>query len=136
MSSFSEAWSGSLNSLVFFTFGMVVVQNLELLTNSGWVFAILSLTVVRMAAVALALFGTGLRAASVLFMGWFGPRGPASIVLGLILVKKTALIPGQEVIEGAVIATVLLSIVAHGATTNIGIRLYANRVGVMSSTIA
>jgi NhaP-type Na+/H+ or K+/H+ antiporter len=129
MSSFSEAWGGSLNSLVFFVFGMVVVQNLDLLTASSWVYAVLSLTVVRMVAVAISLIGAGLRPASVVFIGWFGPRGLASIVLGLILVKKTALIPGQEVIEGAVMATVLLSIVAHGLTTNLGIRLYADRVG-------
>jgi len=129
MSSFSEAWGGSLNSLVFFVFGMVVVQNVELLTMSSWVFAVLSLTVVRMVAVAISLLGAGLRPASVVFIGWFGPRGLASIVLGLILVKKAAVIPGQEVIEGAVMATVLLSIVAHGLTTNLGIRLYTKRVG-------
>jgi NhaP-type Na+/H+ or K+/H+ antiporter len=78
------------------------------------------------------LIGAGLRPASVAFIGWFGPRGLASIVLGLILVKKSALIPGEEVIQGAVIATVLLSIVAHGLTTNLGIRLYANRVGELA----
>ena len=108
---------------------MVVVQNVELLTVSSWVFAALSLTVVRMVAVAISLIGAGLRPASVVFIGWFGPRGLASIVLGLILVKKAAVIPGQEVIEGAVMATVLLSIVAHGLTTNLGIRLYTKRVG-------
>ncbi|MBT5866333.1 MAG: hypothetical protein HOH42_12265 [Ilumatobacter sp.] len=42
------------------------------------------------------------------------------------------MISGQEVIEGAVIATVLLSIVAHGLTTNLGITLYTNRVGALS----
>lgn len=131
MENFSEAWGGSLNSLVFFTFGMVVVQNVDQLTLSSWVFAALSLTVVRMLAVAISLIGTGLRPASVLFIGWFGPRGLASIVLGLILVKKGAFIPGQEIIEGAVMATVLLSIVAHGVTTNIGIRWYADRVGAL-----
>jgi len=131
MSNFSEAWGGSLNSLVFFVFGMVVVQEFELLTVSSWVYALLSLTVVRMAAVAISLIGAGLRPASVVFIGWFGPRGLASIVLGLILVKQSALIPGQEVIEGAIIATVLLSVVAHGLTTNLGIRLYATRVAAL-----
>jgi NhaP-type Na+/H+ or K+/H+ antiporter len=131
MSTFSDAWGGSLNSLVFFTFGIVVVQDLDQLTMSSWMYAVLSLTVVRMLAVAISLIGAGMRPASVLFMGWFGPRGLASIVLGLILVKKLALIPGQEIIEGAVMATVLLSIVAHGVTTNLGIRLYADRVGAL-----
>lgn len=134
MESFSEAWGGSLNSLVFFTFGMVVVQDLDQLTLSSLVFAVLSLAVVRMLAVAISLIGAGLRPASVLFIGWFGPSGLASIVLGLILVKKGALIPGQEIIEGAVMATVLLSVVAHGVTTNIGIKLYAGRVGALPPT--
>jgi NhaP-type Na+/H+ or K+/H+ antiporter len=128
MSSFSEAWGGSLNSLVFFMFGIVVIQDLDQLTMSSWVYAVLSLTVVRMVAVAISLIGAGLRPASVIFIGWFGPRGLASIVLGLILIKKDALIPGLDVIQGAVMATVLLSIVAHGLTTNLGIRLYADRV--------
>ena len=117
--------------MVFFVFGMVVVQNFDLLTMSSWVYAALSLTAVRIAAVAISLIGAGLRPASVIFMSWFGPRGLASIVLGLILVKKAALIPGQEVIEGEAIATVLLSIVAYGFTTNLGIRLYTNRVGAL-----
>ena len=134
MESFSEAWGGSLNSLVFFTFGMVVVQDLDQITVGSWTFAVLSLTAVRLLAVAIALLGAGLRPASVVFIGWFGPRGLASIVLGLILVKKSALIPGQEVIEGAVMATVLLSIVAHGMTTNIGIKWYANRVDALPPT--
>ena len=131
MESFSEAWGGSLNSLVFFTFGMVVVQDLDRLTLSSWVYAALSLVVVRILAVAISLIGAGLRPVSVLFIGWFGPRGLASIVLGLILVKKHALIPGQEIIESAVTATVLLSILAHGVTTNIGIRWYADRLGTL-----
>ncbi len=132
MSGFSEAWGGSLNSFVFFVFGMVVFQNFKLLTMSSWVFAVLSLAVVRMVAVAISLLGAGLRPASVFFIGWFGPRGLASIVLGPILMKKAAVIPGQEVIEGAVMATVLLSFAVYGLTTNLGTRFYTKRVGQLS----
>lgn len=128
MEDFSDAWGGLLNSLVFFTFAMVAVGELDQLTMASWVYAVLSLTAVRMIAVAISLLGAGLRPASVLFIGWFGPRGLASIVLGLLLIKKDAVILGQEVIEGAVIATVLLSIAAHGLTTNPGIRIYATRI--------
>ncbi|MCP3857921.1 MAG: sodium:proton exchanger [Actinomycetia bacterium] len=132
MQDFSDAWGGLLNSLVFFTFAMVAVGELDQLTAASWVYAVISLTAVRMLAVAISLLGAGLRPASVLFIGWFGPRGLASIVLGLLLIKKDAVIPGQEVIEGAVIATVLMSIAAHGLTTNPGIRIYATRVANLS----
>ena len=54
------------------------------------VYAVLSLTVVRMLPVAVALVGTGLNRATVLFMGWFGPRGLASIVLGLVFLEEEA----------------------------------------------
>ncbi len=128
MQDFSDAWGGLLNSLVFFTFAMVAVGELDQLTAASWVYAVISLTAVRMLAVAISLLGAGLQHASVLFIGWFGPRGLASIVLGLILIKKNAVIPGQEIIEGAVIATVLLSIAAHGLTTNPGIKIYATRI--------
>lgn len=132
MQDFSDAWGGLLNSLVFFTFAMVAVGELDQLTAASWVYAVISLTAVRMLAVAISLLGAGLRPASLLFIGWFGPRGLASIVLGLILIKKDAVIPGQEIIEGAVIATVLLSIAAHGLTTNPGIKIYATRVTDLS----
>ncbi|MGI9594850.1 MAG: cation:proton antiporter [Acidimicrobiales bacterium] len=127
MQGFSQAWGQALNHLVFFTFGMVIVTELGSISGAIWLYAALSLTMVRVLAVAIAMIGSGLRRSSVLFVGWFGPRGLASIVLGLILIKKEALIPGQEVVELAVVATVLLSIVAHGITTAPGIAAYASR---------
>ena len=97
-------------------------------TPAVLLYAVLSLTVVRMAPVALALLGTGLSRTTVLFMGWFGPRGLASIVLALVyLVHETGL-PGTSTIRIAVMATVLLSIFAHGLTAQPGINLYARRI--------
>ena len=58
-------------------------------------YAVLSLTLVRMVPVALALAGTGLSRTTVLFMGWFGPRGLASIVLGLVYLEQQAHLPGS-----------------------------------------
>src|SRR5215213_9981452 len=79
---FTEAEGQLLNLSVFFIFGVLVVGLLESLSWEVAVYALLSLTLVRMLPVALSLYGTHLRGISVLFAGWFGPRGLASIVLG------------------------------------------------------
>jgi len=97
-------------------------------------YAILSLTVVRMLPVAIALIGTRLDPASILFMGWFGPRGLASIVLGLVFLEEEANFPGEETIKLAVMATVMLSILAHGFSALPGIDLYARRVAELDAT--
>lgn len=58
-------------------------------------YAIVSLTLMRMVPVGFALAGTGLSQATVVFMGWFGPRGLASIVLGLVYLEQQANLPGE-----------------------------------------
>jgi sodium/proton antiporter, CPA1 family (TC 2.A.36) len=97
-------------------------------------YAILSLTVVRMVPVAIALIGTRLNAASILFMGWFGPRGLASIVLGLVFMEKKAHLPCEETIRLAVMVTVMLSIFAHGFSALPGIDLYASKVAELDAS--
>ena len=82
----------------------------------------------RMLPVALALIGSGLSRPTVLFMGWFGPRGLASIVLGLVYLKSEINLPGEPTIRLAILTTVLLSIFAHGLSARPGIRLYARKV--------
>ena len=94
-------------------------------------YALASLTLVRMLPVALALRGTGLSRASVLFVGWFGPRGLASIVLGLVYLEQQAALPGERTIGLAVMATVMISIVAHGLTALPGISLYERAVAAL-----
>ncbi|MGE3703555.1 MAG: hypothetical protein AB7G08_33245 [Hyphomicrobiaceae bacterium] len=86
-------------------------------------YAGLSLTAVRMIPVALSLFGAGLKWPSILFIGWFGPRGLASIVLGLVFLEREIHLPVEATLRSAVIATVLLSIFAHGLTTRLGIAM-------------
>ncbi|WP_432875085.1 cation:proton antiporter [Kribbella sp. CA-245084] len=78
--------------------------------------AVLSLTVVRMAPVALSLLGTGLDRRTVVFMGWFGPRGLASVVFALLAVEQLGNIPVVERAVAAVALTVFLSVVLHGVT--------------------
>src|SRR5271157_4394485 len=111
---FAEEWGQMFNVAVFFMFGMVVVRDWSQLTPASWVYAVLSLTVVRMLPVAVALIGTHLSRPSVIFMGWFGPRGLASIVLGLVYLEEELHLPGEPAIRAAVMATVVLSIFLHG----------------------
>jgi NhaP-type Na+/H+ or K+/H+ antiporter len=130
---FTEAEGQLLNLSVFFIFGVLVVGLVESL---GWqvaLYALLSLTVIRMLPVALSLYGTHLRGISVLFAGWFGPRGLASIVLGLIVVEKAPLLPGRDEIELVVASTVLLSVLLHGVTAAPLSAVYARRVEGMAA---
>ena len=124
---FAEDWGQLFGYAVFFLFGMVVGQEWRAFTPVLLLHALLSLTLVRMLPVALALLGTRLTRASVLFIGWFGPRGLASIVLGLVYLEHEARLPGEETIRLAVIVTVLASIFAHGLSTRPGIAAYAHR---------
>ena len=107
---------------------MVVVRDWHGIDLRIALYAVLSLTVVRMVPVALALIGSGLERSTVLFMGWFGPRGLASIVLGLVFLEREIELSGESTIRLATIATVLLSIFAHGLSAQPGIALYARRV--------
>ena len=130
---FTEDWGQLLNLAVFFFFGIRVAFAWPEFGMSHMLYAILSLTVVRMLPVALALAGTRLSRATVLFMGWFGPRGLASIVLGLICMEEKLHTPGVNDVRLAVMVTVLLSIFAHGLTASPGIARYARRIEAMSS---
>ena len=113
---FGEAEGQLLTLLVLFLFGgMMVPRALEDAGVPTLIYALLSLTVIRMVPVALSLMGTGLRPASVVFLAWFGPRGLASILFALIIVEDSKLASGLT-IEAIVVVTVLLSIFLHGAT--------------------
>jgi len=131
---FAEDWGQLFSFFVFFLFGMFVEQDWLRFNAAIWLYAAISLTVVRMLPVAVALWGTGLARGTVLFMGWFGPRGLASVVLGLVYLEQQARLPGEETIRLAVMATVLLSIVAHGISAMPGLRRYARSVGKLPQT--
>jgi len=75
---FSEQWGQLINLFVFFLFGFLVARGWQQFTTASMLYGVLSITVVRMLPVAIALIGAGLSRASVVFMGWFGPRGLAS----------------------------------------------------------
>lgn len=116
LDTFAEELGSILSGLTLFLFGAVLLG--PALGEADWrylLFAVLSLTAVRMIPVALAMLGSGARAPSVAFLGWFGPRGLASIVFALILVEESHL-PHQQLILIAIYLTVGLSVIAHGAS--------------------
>src|SRR5829696_528344 len=125
---FTEAEGQLLNLSVFFIFGVLVVGLIQPLSWEVALYGLLSLTLIRMLPVAASLVGTRLRGVSMLFMGWFGPRGLASIVLGLIVVAEAPLLAGREQIELVVALTVLLSVLLHGITAAPLSAVYSRRV--------
>ena len=125
---FTEEWGQLFNLAVFFMFGLFVTHAMAQFNVRHALYAVLSLTVVRMLPVAIALIGTRLCLATVLFIGWFGPRGLASIVLGLVYLEQEAQQPGEPTIQLAVMLTVLASILAHGLSAMPGMDLYVRRI--------
>jgi NhaP-type Na+/H+ or K+/H+ antiporter len=113
---FTEDWGQLFDFFVFFLFGLVVARDFAHFSTAHFLYALLSLTVVRMLPVALALVGTRLAAATIAFVGWFGPRGLASVVLGLVYLDAAGVGSDAATIRSTVIATVLVSIVAHGVS--------------------
>ena len=129
-----DAQTGELLSLVvWFLFGSALVTALDATTWHTVVFAILALTLVRMAPVAVALVGSRLTPMTVAFIGWFGPRGLASVVFGLIAFDS---LHGSEAksVLAAVALTVLLSVVAHGLTASPFARRYGDHIAALART--
>jgi NhaP-type Na+/H+ or K+/H+ antiporter len=111
-----EELGGVLNAITFIVFGAVMLgPALGDLTWAIAAYSILSLTAVRLLPVGIAMLGTGARRPTVGFLGWFGPRGLASIVFAVILVETGGL-PHENIIVTAVVITIGLSVLAHGLT--------------------
>ncbi|MFD7395720.1 cation:proton antiporter [Streptomyces virginiae] len=109
----AERLAELLASLSFLVFGAVLLgPSLEHLDWRVLTYAVLSLTVVRMLPVALSLAGTGLALPTVGYIGWFGPRGLASVVFGLLVVEEH--VPGVQLLGRVIAVTVALSVLAHG----------------------
>jgi len=113
---FGEAEAQLLGLTTFLLFGMVEVLPTFVKADAGdyW-YALLSLTVIRVLPVSLALLGLQLHRPTVLFLGWFGPRGLASLVFGLLVIRTFNLPHADEILTVSVL-TVVFSIIAHGVT--------------------
>ena len=99
---------------MFFIFGTVAISFLDDADLGIVLYAALSLTLVRMVPVALALAGMGFRPGTIAFMGWFGPRGLASIILALVVAEEEPVLPALGVILAGMTGTVLASVALHG----------------------
>jgi NhaP-type Na+/H+ or K+/H+ antiporter len=95
---------------------MVVLQVSGAVTWAVVLYAVLSLTLVRMVPVWFCLRGTDVVRRDRLFIGWFGPRGLASVVFGVLILS--AGLPGSDTLAATIVCTVLLSVVCHGASAS------------------
>jgi NhaP-type Na+/H+ or K+/H+ antiporter len=113
----AEGTGETLALVTWMLFGAVVIgQTYQSFTWQVLVYALLSLTVVRMLPVYLSLSGTGEDSRSRFFLGWFGPRGLASLVFAIIVLN--AKLPGGKLMALVVVCTVFFSLVAHGISAN------------------
>lgn len=124
---FAEASGDLLTMLSFLVFGVYLGPVLAELSWQVVAYGVLSLVAVRMAAVAISLLGAGLRTQSILYLGWFGPRGLATIILTIEVVGKEAL-QGSSTIVDAALFTVGLSVLLHGLSAWWGSNTYADYV--------
>jgi NhaP-type Na+/H+ or K+/H+ antiporter len=120
----AEDLGALLGGVSFLGFGALLLG--PLLGSFTWVdavYAALSLTLIRLVPVAISMLGTGLARPTRWYVGWFGPRGLASIVFGLLLAEWS--LPHGSVVVRTIYGTVALSVVVHGATAAWGSRRYA-----------
>ena len=114
----NEEIGALLGGVTFLIFGAVLLgPALEHLSWQIVFYAVLSLTLIRMLPVAIAMIGSGARRHTVAFLGWFGPRGLASIVFAVIAVQEAHLTVAETIVRTAYV-TVGLSVFAHGLTAS------------------
>jgi len=113
----AEATGDAFSLITWIVFGAGVLwQIAEWITLPVIAYSILSLTVVRMLPVLLSLLGTHVPVADRVFLGWFGPRGLASIVFGIMILD--AGLPHIGTVEATIACTIVLSVLAHGLSAN------------------
>ena len=134
---FTEAQGSLLAIGVWAAFGLALAGDvLTHLDPAALVYAVLSLTVIRMAPVAIALLRERFQLLTVLFMGWFGPRGLASIVFLVIALgglEEAGVPPGP--LPAAIALTVLLSVLLHGLTAGPFAARYGRRIGSLPPAV-
>jgi NhaP-type Na+/H+ or K+/H+ antiporter len=124
----AEGTGDTLALITWIAFGVLVVG--KAIGYFEWrlvLYALLSLTVIRMLPVFLSLAGSRVNTEGKLFIGWFGPRGLASIVFGIIVLDAD--LPNGGLMAMVVAATIIFSILAHGVTANPWARGFGRRSG-------
>ena len=134
---FAEVGGELLGLMVFFLFGALLAGMGGAISLPVLIYAVLSLTIIRMLPVAIALRGTRLRTPTVAFIGWFGPRGLASIVLTLVALGDGGGTPpfGATVVA-AVSLTIALSVIAHGLSAGPAVARYGAFVATLPDDAA
>jgi NhaP-type Na+/H+ or K+/H+ antiporter len=120
---FTEETGGLLAAVTWIGFGALALG--LVIPDITWqvvLYAVLSLTLVRMVPVTIAMAGKGARRQTVAFIGWFGPRGLASVVFALLVVERG--VPEEQTVLTTVVVTVALSVLLHGLTSAPFIRVY------------
>jgi sodium/hydrogen antiporter len=125
---YSEATSDLLILLTFLLYGAVMVPDGFTLDGRTLFYMVLSLTVVRMIPTVISLVGTRLRWDTALFLGWFGPRGIASIIYVLLMMQEQ--IDADAQIFDVAVTVVLFSVFLHGFSAEPATRLYSRRLRV------
>lgn len=111
---FMESEGQLLMLITFLVFGAALLpEGLAHIDVKFVVYAVLSLTAIRMIPIAISLLGSGLRPPTFLFLGWFGPRGLASILFVLLILEEAEITHRDEILSITVI-TVALSVILHG----------------------
>lgn len=120
-----EGYGDLLSVVIWMVFGATLMPMLpELLHWQYWLYAAASLTLLRMLPVWLSLLGTGLKPELKLFIGWFGPRGLASIVFAVMVLQHEPALLGQKPIIATVLCTIVLSVILHGISANHWVRRF------------
>lgn len=101
-----------LSLLTWLMFGALAMGIITQLSWREVIYALLSLTVIRMLPVIISLTGTSLTLNKKLFIGWFGPRGLASIVFAIMVFEQQ--LPNGHIILNTATVTILLSVLLHG----------------------
>jgi NhaP-type Na+/H+ or K+/H+ antiporter len=113
---FMDSEGKLLMLITFLVFGAALLPEALAHADATFViYAVLSLTLIRMLPIALSLLGSGVRLPTYLFLGWFGPRGLASILFVLLILEQTSL-PHREELLSITVITVALSVLLHGLT--------------------
>lgn len=129
----AEGTGDTLALITWVVFGAGVVG--QSIGSFGWdvlLYALLSLTFVRMVPVFLVLTGMNLDSDEKLFIGWFGPRGLASIVFAVIVLNEH--LPGGDTISMTAVCTIILSVIAHGLSANPLVSVFVSRLKVKTKS--
>ncbi|WP_223489357.1 cation:proton antiporter [Pseudomonas sp. A-RE-19] len=122
----SEEFASLLSVITWVVFGALVIPRAwSSLTLNIWLYAVLSLTVIRLLPVLISLVGTRFDFETRLFIGWFGPRGLASIVFAVMILDYP--LQASRTLIAVAVCTVLLSVLLHGLSANPWVARLARR---------